>query len=183
MVERLMSSSLGQSHGGSAGIGIEPRERAMVFLDMAAGLRRGELAGLKWGDFDFRKLQVRISRSLVDQQVGPLKTEASRKLMPIDEYVAQDLLAWYEKTPYRAPSDFVWATNAGRAGLKRGKQPVWLSTIMRYHVQPVARRAWDHEQHRMAQLPPYVLYAFEGQWGGCKSCAVALATCFRQDDA
>lgn len=32
------------------------RERAMVFLDMPSGLRRGELAGLKWEDFDFRNL-------------------------------------------------------------------------------------------------------------------------------
>lgn len=30
------------------------RERAMVFLDMPSGLRRGELAGLQWGDFDSR---------------------------------------------------------------------------------------------------------------------------------
>ena len=70
------------------------REKAMVFLDMPSGLRRGELAGLKWGDFDFKNLHVSVTRSLVDQHVGPVKTEASRKLMPIDDYVAQDLLAW-----------------------------------------------------------------------------------------
>jgi integrase len=68
------------------------RERAMVFLDMPSGLRRGELAGLKWGDFDFKNLHVSVTRSLVDQHVGPVKTETSRKLMPLDEYVARDLL-------------------------------------------------------------------------------------------
>jgi hypothetical protein len=68
-----------------------------------------------------------VTRSLVDQHVGPVKTEASRKLMPIDEYVAHDLLAWYEVTPYKKPSDYVWATDANRAGAKRRKQPVWLS--------------------------------------------------------
>ena len=70
------------------------RERAMVFLDMPSGLRRGELAGLQWGDFDFKNLHVSVTRSLVDQHAGPVKTEASRKLMPIDEFVACDLLAW-----------------------------------------------------------------------------------------
>jgi len=59
--------------------------------------------------------------------------------MPIDEYLAQDLLAWYEVTPYKKPSDYVWATNANRAGAKRGKQPVWLSAVMRDYIQPVAR--------------------------------------------
>jgi integrase len=116
------------------------REKAMVFLDMPSGLRRGELAGLKWEDFDFKNLHVSVTRSLVDQHVGPVKTEASRKLMPIDEYVAHDLLAWYEVTPYKKPSDYVWATDANRAGAKRGKQPVWLSAVMRDYIQPAARK-------------------------------------------
>lgn len=112
----------------------------MVFLDMPAGLRRGELAGLKWEDFDFSKLHASVTRSLVDQHVGPVKTEVSRRLMPIDQYVARDLVAWYEVTPYKQPSDYVWATDANGAGAKRGKQPVLLSTVMRCHIQPIARK-------------------------------------------
>jgi integrase len=121
-----------------AALGI--RERAMLFLDMPSGLRRGELAGLKWEDFDFKKLHVSVTRSLVDQHVGPVKTETSRKLMPIDEFVARELLAWHAVTPYKKPSDYVWATDANRAGAKRGKQPVWLSTVMRDYIQPMARK-------------------------------------------
>jgi integrase len=30
------------------------RERVLIFLDMMTGLRRGELAGLKWEDIDVR---------------------------------------------------------------------------------------------------------------------------------
>jgi integrase len=75
------------------------RERAMVFLDMALGLRRGELAGLKWEDINFEKLYVDVTRSVVDQQVGNTKTEVSRKPIPIDRYLAKDLLMWHEETP------------------------------------------------------------------------------------
>jgi len=135
------------------------REKAMVFLDMPTGLRRGELAGLKWEDFDFKELYVSVTRSLVYQHVGAVKTEASRKLMPIDEYVARDLLAWYEVTPYKKPSDYVWATDANRAGAKRGKQPVWLSTVMRDHIQPVARElginkklSWHTFRHTFSSI-------------------------------
>src|SRR5271166_738338 len=135
------------------------REKAMVFLDMPAGLRRGELAGLKWEDVDFKHLQLNVSRSLVDQHVGPVKTEVSRKLMPMDEYVARDLMAWYEQTPYKQPSDYLWATDANRAGSKRGKQPVWLSTVMRDHIQPLARRlginkriGWHTFRHTFSTL-------------------------------
>jgi len=134
------------------------RERAMVFLDMPTGLRRRELAGLKWEDFDFKDLHVSVTRSLVDQHVGAVKTEASRKLMPIDEYVARDLLAWYAG-PYKKPSDFVWATDANRAGAKRGKQPVWLSSVMRDYIQPVARKlgikkrlSWHTFRHTFSSI-------------------------------
>ncbi|MGA8149778.1 MAG: site-specific integrase [Terriglobales bacterium] len=140
-----------------AALGI--RERAMLFLDMPSGLRRGELAGLKWEDFDFKKLHVSVTRSLVDQHVGPVKTETSRKLMPLDEFVARELLAWHAVTPYKKPSDYVWATDANRAGAKRGKQPVWLSTVMRDYIQPMARKlgiqkkmSWHTFRHTFSSI-------------------------------
>lgn len=116
------------------------RERVLVFLDMASGLRRGELAGLKWLDFDFEQLDANVQRSVVDQVVGRCKTEASQKRVPLDEYTARDLLAWFHETPYKDPEDYVFATSSRRAGKKRGKQPLWLSTVMRYHIQPVVKR-------------------------------------------
>src|SRR5258708_16559642 len=60
--------------------------------------------------------------------------------MAIEEYIAHELLSWYEVTPYKKPSDYVWATDANRAGAKRGKQPVWLSAVMRDYIQPSARK-------------------------------------------
>jgi integrase len=135
------------------------RERAMLFLDMPSGLRRGELAGLKWEDFDFKKLHLSVTRSLVDQHVGPVKTETSRKLMPIDEFVAREVLAWHAVTPYKKASDYVWATDANRAGAKRGKQPVWLSAVMRDYIQPMARKlgiqkkvSWHTFRHTFSSI-------------------------------
>jgi integrase len=49
---------------------LQLRERVLVFLDIASGLRRGELAGIKWNDFDFAELDMDIQRSVVDQVVG-----------------------------------------------------------------------------------------------------------------
>jgi len=115
------------------------RERVLIFLDMVTGLRRGELAGLQWADIDFLNLQIDVSRSVLDQHVGRCKTEISQKPVPIDEYIAADLREWYRQTPYHAPTDWVFATNRNRAGEKRGKQPLWLSKVMGYHVQPIAR--------------------------------------------
>ena len=119
---------------------LQLRERVLLFLDMATGLRRGELAGLKWGDVNFESLEIDVHRSVVSQVVGRCKTEASQKAIPLDEYTARDLFEWRLETPYREAHDWVFASNSSRAGKKRGKQPVWLSTIMRYHVQPVVKR-------------------------------------------
>src|SRR5271169_6342835 len=73
--------------------------------------------------------------------------------------VARDLMTWYEQTPYKQPSDYLWATDANRAGSKRGKQPVWLSTVMRDHIQPLARRlsinkriGWHTFRHTFSTL-------------------------------
>jgi integrase len=116
------------------------RERVLLFLDMVTGLRRGELAGLKWQDVDFLNLQINVTRSVVDQHVGKCKTEVSQKPVPIDEYIAADLLEWYRETPYHSPTDWVVATDSNRAGQKRGKQPLWLCKVMGYHIQPIARK-------------------------------------------
>jgi integrase len=112
---------------------------SLIFLDMMTGLRRGEMAGLKWEDIDFLNLQINVSRSVVEQHGGRCKTEISQQPVPIDEYIAADLLEWYRRTPYHAASDWVFATDSNRAGEKRGKQPLWLCKVMCYHVQPNAR--------------------------------------------
>ena len=119
---------------------LQLRERVLLLLDMSTGLRRGELTGIKWCDIDFESLLIDVQRSVVDQVVGRCKTEASQKPVPLDAYTAQDLRAWYRETPYREPGDWVFASNSNRAGKKRGKQPLWLSSIMRYHIQPVVKR-------------------------------------------
>jgi integrase len=61
-----------------------------VWLDMTLGLRRGELTGLRWEDIHFEELTVMAQRSVVDQVVGKVKTEASKRPIPIDPFVAED---------------------------------------------------------------------------------------------
>jgi integrase len=71
---------------------LKVRERIVVWLDMTSGLRRGELAGLRWEDIRFEDLTLMARRSIVDQVVGNMKTEASKRPIPIDPFIAEDLL-------------------------------------------------------------------------------------------
>ncbi len=67
---------------------LEPRERIMVLLDVATGLRQSELFALKWKDVDFKNKQLWVTRSIVQQVIGKCKTEASQKPVPLHELYA-----------------------------------------------------------------------------------------------
>jgi integrase len=116
------------------------RERVLLCLALSLGLRRGELAGLRWHDIDFEQLTITVQRSLVDQIVGRTKTEASQRPLPMDPRIATLLLQWRSVSKYVDSQDYIFATNSNRAGHKRGKQPVSLAKIMQYYIQPTARR-------------------------------------------
>jgi hypothetical protein len=46
---------------------------------------------LTWGDVGFEKLEVSVTRSVVRQRIGPRKTEASQKAIPLDPDLAEHL--------------------------------------------------------------------------------------------
>jgi integrase len=114
------------------------RERVLVCLALSTGLRRGELAGLRWGDVDFGRLILTIRRSVVDQVVGKLKTEASQRPLPMDVRIAKLLQEWRSVSKYSESQHYVFATDSNRASDQRGKQPVSLAKIMQHHIQRVA---------------------------------------------
>jgi integrase len=116
------------------------RERVLLCLALSVGLRRGELAGLRWHDIDFEQSTITVRRSVVDQIVWRGKTEASQRPLPMDPRIAMLLNQWRSVSRYVHSQDYVFAADSNRAGLKRGKQPVSLAKIMQYRIQPVAQR-------------------------------------------
>lgn len=109
------------------------RELLMVILSFGTGLRRGELAGLKWEDINFEEKELLPARSIVAQRVGRVKTEASGKKIPLDDVLIEKLLEWRKETPYAADSDYVFAS-----WKMQGKQPFWMSRVMQHFIKPVA---------------------------------------------
>jgi len=92
----------------------------MVLLDCGSGLRRGELIGIKWSDIDISRKQMDVVRSVVEMVSGDVKTEASKKAVPLDDFMIEELFAWYHITPYRKPEGWVFASDSPRAGAKGG---------------------------------------------------------------
>jgi integrase len=110
--------------------------RLMVLLDVTTGLRRSELLALKWSDVDFSNLELNIVRSIYLRKIGPCKTEASRKPVPLDTHVAADLWLWKEASKYSKVDDWIFASPR-----TRGKFPYWPDALLLKIIQPAARRA------------------------------------------
>ena len=133
---------------------LDVRERTMVLLDVVTGLRASELFGLKWTDVDFINNEIRVTRSIVLQVVGPCKTEASQKPVPLDPFLARTLRTWRAHTKYKAASDWVFASP-----YSAGRKPYWYESLMRNRIRAVARSVgiakkmgWHTFHHTCATL-------------------------------
>ena len=61
----------------------------MYYIELATGLRRGELLGLKWADIDWKNGIIKVRRQVarVDGQIveAPLKTKNSYRAVTISQ--------------------------------------------------------------------------------------------------
>ncbi len=87
--------------------------RTMVLVALCTGLRAGEILALKWEDFDFDKLTLRVIRAVVRGIVDRTKTECSEDELPLDSTFAAELLEWNKQCP---PSADRWLFPSPRTG-------------------------------------------------------------------
>jgi integrase len=114
----------------------DPIHRIAVLIAAVTGLRRSEIRGLKWCDVDFDRLWLRLERGVVRNLLTKLKTEGSRKGVPIPQDLADELSAWREQSCYRADGDWVLAS-----ATVNGRSPVWLDIVLRTYIHPIAKAA------------------------------------------
>lgn len=74
----------------------------MYYLELATGLRRGELLGLKWQDVDFNQGTITVRRQIsrINGTVveAPLKTKNAYRVIPLGEQALAVLRSQQEKT-------------------------------------------------------------------------------------
>ncbi len=80
-------------------------------------LRRGEMLGLKWSDFDFDSNSVFIQRTATPSKGGykfsPCKTQNSVRMLLFPEVLTVKLLAFKEVQKPDSDSDFVFSLSSG----------------------------------------------------------------------
>ena len=94
---------------------IDPRYRLWALTAAYSGLRFGELAGLRRGRVDLMRRKLDVVEIVVEVRghhyVGPPKTRAGRRSVPIPAFLADELGSW---TAGMAPDALVFAAPEGR---------------------------------------------------------------------
>jgi integrase len=68
-----------------------PNAKAAVIVAALTGLRKGEISGLRWEDYDRQAQELKITRSVYDGEVQTTKTESSAARVPVIETVRKAL--------------------------------------------------------------------------------------------
>lgn len=111
---------------------LEPRERLVAKLAILAGLRPGEILGLKWGHLSdtHAYIRQRVYRGKIDTP----KTSRSFRKAAIPEGALGDISEW--KTLSRDTSDDAWVFPS-----ETGKTPLWRDNLLRRHISPQLQAA------------------------------------------
>ena len=79
--------------------------RVKILLAACVGLRRSEIFGLKWSDFNWLLREIFIQRSHVEGYEDETKTESSNARVPLHPAIVEALLAWRQQSTFDADHD------------------------------------------------------------------------------
>ena len=135
----------------------------MYYLELATGLRRGELLGLKWPDVDFHQGTITVRRQIsrINGQVveAPLKTKNAYRVIPLGEQALAVLQSQQEKThseyvfpsPNGGPISPDSVRNMLRRVLKRAGLPyVRFHDLRHPYVKPTTKKFLSFFKFEMA---------------------------------
>jgi integrase len=90
------------------------RLRALLMMATSTGLRASELRGLRWSDVDLKARELHV-RQRADRwnKIGPPKSEAGRRTVPVGPGLALALKEWKLACP-KSEHDLVFPTSTGK---------------------------------------------------------------------
>ena len=97
----------------------DPEWRLIITMAGLAGLRQGELRGLKWKCVDFDKGEVLVRQQFTSGKFSTLKSKTSRRTVPLGAEVVKNLREHKMASKWKKPDDLVFPSTKGTpCGLK-----------------------------------------------------------------
>jgi integrase len=161
-----------------------------------SGLRRGEVAGLKWTDIDFDATTITIRRNRVQAGAGKVvenepKTLASRRTLPLDESLAAVLKsasARYAEERLllgtaHADSGYVAVNEAGEPYTPDTLTRMWLKLTKKAGVRPIRLHDARHSCGTVLHLRGVPLAVIAKWLGHADASVTARIYVHSQEDA
>lgn len=115
-----------------------PVVRLLVLTAAMTGMRRGELAGLRWSDLDMAAMKVRVRYSHVRGQMGTPKSRRSVRAIPLASRLVAELEEHHRSTAWNQDSDLVLAHPHTGRPLDRVRLLIYFKAALeRADVRPV----------------------------------------------
>jgi integrase len=142
------------------------RHRMMILVAALTGVRRSELLGLQWQDLDHDAGTISIPRRYRERNVGPTKSAAGERTIPVEDDLLRDLGTMRGTSMYPADGDYIFAGASGA--------PLSAQSAHDNALKPAVREAgvpWAafHDLRRaaltrwiMADLPPHIVKRLAG---------------------
>jgi len=116
------------------------RDRLILVLFLACGLRPGECFALRWNDIAPGRL--RIDEQVVRGRLGEPKTRGSRSVIVLPDALYHQMQEWRRRREPGSDEEFLFASSTGR--------PLGLRNWDRDVLQPAAERAGvEHVNYQM----------------------------------
>jgi len=100
----------------------------MVYTAGVTGCRVSEVAGLRWQDSCFEAGEIRLRHGWVRTHETEMKTEASKKLVPLESDLAEVLMNGRAECAYNQAENFVFSSAKKKAHSRSGRTLHWKST-------------------------------------------------------
>ncbi len=110
---------------------IQPRLYPLYVLGVTAGLRQGELIGLRWTDLDMDGSRLTVKRSVFKGKINPPKTARSTRTVRLTGLAVRVLREY--RTDHRASDSWVFPTRNGT--------PLDCGNFHRDYWKPLLRRS------------------------------------------
>lgn len=127
------------------------RWRAAFALHAYAGLRLGEVRGLKWSDIDLDADTVTLSRAARPSgDLKATKTEAGKRVVPMFPALRRALVEWKLRSHRTKPSDLVIATADGKPVQERNLRRAFAAAKSAAKIDPGEARLSSHSLRHSA---------------------------------